>query len=67
MGRGEIDYDKVTELIIREIRTEKMGAFRSKDLEDYQICPRKRKKGRLILPAEKNGTFHRRKVLFFLH
>lgn len=27
MGRGEIDYDKVTELIIREIRTEKMGAL----------------------------------------
>jgi ribosome biogenesis GTPase A len=25
MGRGEINYDKVTELIIREIRTEKMG------------------------------------------
>ncbi len=27
MGRGEIDYDKVTELIIREIRTERMGAL----------------------------------------
>ncbi|MBB6443824.1 ribosome biogenesis GTPase YlqF [Bacillus benzoevorans] len=27
MGKGEIDYDKVTELIIREIRTEKMGAL----------------------------------------
>jgi len=25
MGKGEIDYDKVTELVIREIRTEKMG------------------------------------------
>lgn len=25
MGKGEINYDKVTELIIREIRTEKMG------------------------------------------
>jgi len=27
LGKGEIDYDKVTELIIREIRTEKMGAL----------------------------------------
>nr|WP_295973824.1 ribosome biogenesis GTPase YlqF [uncultured Bacillus sp.] len=27
MGKGEIDYDKVTELIIREIRTEKLGAL----------------------------------------
>ncbi|WP_071395356.1 ribosome biogenesis GTPase YlqF [Bacillus tuaregi] len=27
MGKGEVDYDKVTELIIREIRTEKMGAI----------------------------------------
>jgi ribosome biogenesis GTPase A len=26
-GNAEIDYDKVTELIIREIRTEKMGAL----------------------------------------
>lgn len=25
LGKGEIDYDKVTEIIIREIRTEKMG------------------------------------------
>lgn len=25
MGKGEVDYDKVTEIIIREIRTEKMG------------------------------------------
>ena len=25
MGNGEIDYDKVTEIIIREIRTEKIG------------------------------------------
>jgi len=27
LGKGEVDYDKVTELIIREIRTEKMGAL----------------------------------------
>ncbi|MFB6466620.1 ribosome biogenesis GTPase YlqF [Cytobacillus sp. Hz8] len=27
MGGGEIDYDKVTELIIREIRTEQLGAI----------------------------------------
>lgn len=27
MGRGEIDYDKVTELVIREFRTEKLGAI----------------------------------------
>lgn len=27
MGKGEIDYDKVTELIIREIRSEKVGAL----------------------------------------
>ncbi|WP_338452031.1 ribosome biogenesis GTPase YlqF [Niallia oryzisoli] len=27
LGKGEIDYDKVTELIIREIRTEKLGAL----------------------------------------
>lgn len=27
LGKGEIDYDKVTELIIREIRTEKIGAL----------------------------------------
>ena len=25
LGKGEVDYDKVTEIIIREIRTEKMG------------------------------------------
>lgn len=25
MGGGEIDYDKVTELVIREFRSEKMG------------------------------------------
>ena len=25
LGKGEIDYDKVTEIIIREIRTVKMG------------------------------------------
>lgn len=41
MGGGEVDYDKVTELVIREIRTEKMGPltfevpsdFLSKDTE----------------------------------
>jgi ribosome biogenesis GTPase A len=27
MGKGEIDYDKVTELIIREVRSEKLGAL----------------------------------------
>ncbi|WP_075980946.1 ribosome biogenesis GTPase YlqF [Bacillus massilinigeriensis] len=27
MGGGEVDYDKVTELVIREIRTEQLGAL----------------------------------------
>ena len=27
MGKGEIDYDKVTELIIREFDREKVGAL----------------------------------------
>ncbi|WP_102271476.1 ribosome biogenesis GTPase YlqF [Cytobacillus massiliigabonensis] len=34
MGRGEIDYDKVTELVIREFRTEKLGAITLERPED---------------------------------
>ncbi len=34
MGRGEIDYDKVTELVIREFRTEKLGAVTLERPED---------------------------------
>lgn len=34
MGRGEIDYDKVTELVIREFRTERLGAITLERPED---------------------------------
>lgn len=34
MGRGEIDYDKVTELVIREFRTEKFGTVTLERPED---------------------------------
>ncbi len=34
MGRGEIDYDKVTELIIRDFRTEKLGPITLEKPED---------------------------------
>ncbi|MED3573435.1 ribosome biogenesis GTPase YlqF [Cytobacillus praedii] len=35
MGRGEIDYDKVTELVIREFRTEKLGSITLERPEDF--------------------------------
>lgn len=38
MGRGVIDYDKVTELVIREFRTEKLGAITLECPEDLLEC-----------------------------
>ncbi|MCM3767934.1 MULTISPECIES: ribosome biogenesis GTPase YlqF [Bacillaceae] len=36
MGGGVVDYDKVAELVIREIRTEKFGPLTFEKPEDYQ-------------------------------
>lgn len=35
MGGGEVDYDKVTDLIIREFRTEKLGPITLEQPEDF--------------------------------
>lgn len=37
MGRGEVDYDKVTELIIREFRTEKLGQITLEYPDEFNI------------------------------
>lgn len=37
MGRGEVDYDKVTELIIREFRTEKLGQITLEHPDEFNI------------------------------